>query len=518
MNIELEAPLPRARDVLLLAVSLSAVAVLLPVAARSQTPSDEARDVAEYAASTYLDAALSTLADLVAFETVHRPGIPNERNPEFRAMTEYLSTKADDLGLHVADYGPVVVIGLGESPDRLGLITHADVQPAEAAGWAANPFSLDVTSEPGRLIGRGVEDDKGPIATALYAMKALKDRALPTNRRIELIISYTEESTWGPFLEFLEAHPPPPLNVALDAEYPVVVAEKGWCLIRLTLPPDATGPTRAGSLVALRGGAFLSQVPAEARALVSEPTPEVVTALKAAADAYRAVDFSFVDEGAALEIVARGVAGHSSKPWDGRNAITHLAALLGTQEWPDSQASRMVRLINDLVGLGDYGELFGEIAYSDPFMGPLTLSLTTLQSEDDGSLTAGINFRRPVGRSRETVERTVHEAVQVWQRETGIGELRIGLNVNEPYYVEDAPHVPVLLGVFRHYTGRAEAGPVSIGGGTHARLVPNGVNFGPAMPDEVYTGHSEHEYMTRDQLLLNLKMYTAMLVDLAGER
>jgi dipeptidase D len=38
------------------------------------------------------------------------------------------------------------------------------------------------------------------------------------------------------------------------------------------------------------------------------------------------------------------------------------------------------------------------------------------------------------------------------------------------------------------------------------------------MPGEPYTGHSEHEYMTRDQMRLNLEMYTAMLVELAGQR
>jgi dipeptidase D len=74
----------------------------------------------------------------------------------------------------------------------------------------------------------------------------------------------------------------------------------------------------------------------------------------------------------------------------------------------------------------------------------------------------------------------------------------------------------VLLDIFEHYTGRVGAKPISIGGGTHARLVPNGVNFGPAMPGEPYTGHTEHEFMTRDQLLLNLEMETAMLVELAG--
>ena len=34
-----------------------------------------------------------------------------------------------------------------------------------------SPFIID-TSEPDKLIGRGTEDDKGAIATALYAMKA----------------------------------------------------------------------------------------------------------------------------------------------------------------------------------------------------------------------------------------------------------------------------------------------------------------------------------------------------------
>jgi len=41
------------------------------------------------------------------------------------------------------------------------------------------------------------------------------------------------------------------------------------------------------------------------------------------------------------------------------------------------------------------------------------------------------------------------------------------------------------------------------------------VSFGPAMPGKVYTGHSEHEFITEKQLLLNLQMYTAVLVELA---
>jgi dipeptidase D len=92
----------------------------------------------------------------------------------------------------------------------------------------------------------------------------------------------------------------------------------------------------------------------------------------------------------------------------------------------------------------------------------------------------------------------------------------VNTTIGDPHYLEDAPHIPTLLAVFRAYTGIQDAGPVSIGGGTHARLLPNGVNFGPAMPGEPYSGHSEHEFITRDQFLLNLQMYAAMLVELAG--
>ena len=55
-----------------------------------------------------------------------------------------------------------------------------------------------------------------------------------------------------------------------------------------------------------------------------------------------------------------------------------------------------------------------------------------------------------------------------------------------------------------------------VGGGTQARLLPNGVNFGPSMPGAAYTGHSDHEFVTVEQLRLNLMMQAAMLIELAA--
>jgi dipeptidase D len=121
-----------------------------------------------------------------------------------------------------------------------------------------------------------------------------------------------------------------------------------------------------------------------------------------------------------------------------------------------------------------------------------------------------------VGRSTAEVESSIARAVEAWKVESGVADLEVETRVFDPYLLEDAPHIPVLLDVFRHYTGIEEAEPIAIGGGTNARLLPAGVSFGPSMPGAVYTGHSEHEFITREQLMLNLRMYTAMLAELAG--
>ena len=479
-------------------------------------PSARARAAADHAVASYFDAVVDTLADLVAFRTVVENGVPNPRNPEFVRLKAYLADTAARLGLDFEDHGAALVLGLGRSPDRLGLLTHADVRPADAVAWNTDPFTLDRESEPGRLLGRGVEDDKAAVAAALYSLKALGDEGLPACRRVELIVSLHEESDWTPFREFLAGWTPPPLNIALDALYPVVTGEFGAGAIRVTLRDDAPAlSTGAATLASFTGGGYLSQVPGRAEAVVEGADELLAAALERDAAGAEAGWFEVDRDGGTVRIRSHGVAAHSSVPWTGRNAITQLAALLGRHPWPPTAAGTMVRFVNDLVGPGHHAERFGDLAYAHEVMGRLTLTLATLTPADGGGLEAALNVRRPAGRTGPAVEKTIRVAVHAWRRRTGLA-CECATDIGDPYYVDSPPHVPVLLNVFRHYTGRPAPGPISVGGGTQARLLPNGVNFGPAMPDEPYTGHSDHEFMTVDRLRLNLRMYTAALVDLAG--
>lgn len=494
--------------------ALLALSSVLATAAPPPGPPVDERATADHAVTAYSGAVERTLAELVAFPTVRQEGTPNATQPSFKAMTAYLKSKATELGFDFHDAGAVVVIGLGSGEKRLGLVTHGDVQPADASKWARSPFALDAETKPGRLIGRGAEDDKGPIAAALYAMKAVKDRGRPLERRVELIVSYTEESDWDPFQEFLARNPPPDLNVALDAIYPVVVAEKGWVGFHLRVGGENAAP--APALVRFGGGAFLSQVPEDAVAEIRGADDALLSRLEAAAAADKAVRYSFERGRQLVTVRARGVSAHSGSPEEGVNAITHLAELLSTLPWPPTPAGNAVRLIHDLVGTGYRAERFGKIAYADAFMGPLTHSLGTARQQGVETVDLGINLRRPVGKDAATLEREIREAVREWQGRAGVAVEIADLAIYEPYDARQAPHVPALLEVYRSFTGQAGAAAVSMGGGTHARLLPNGVSFGPVLPGKPYTGHAENEYIEREDLLLSLRIYAAMIERLAG--
>ena len=498
-------------SLLLASFTLPAAAAPAPVKA----PSEVAVKTAKYAASTYRKDIVDTLAKLVSYNTVADKNVPSDKNPVHIAFKEALKAEAQRLGLDYADHGWTVIIGLGQGSERVGVITHGDVQPVDPSKWKKSPFVLDRTSEPGKLLARGAEDDKGPIATAMYAMKSIKDKGLPLSKRIELYVYMGEESDWQPLVEFLKTHQPPQVNITLDAEYPAVTAEKGSGLVAVTIPKaGAAAPPQGEAYVAeFGGGFFISQIPEDASAVIANATPEIEQAIRARGARQEGMQYSFNWEGGSLSVKAKGVSAHSSKPEDGVNAVSMLADALAVRPWANTTAGGAVNYLNEMVGTGIYGEKFGAIAYRDSFMGPMSFAPTVIKQNDDG-IEVQINLRRPQGKSSEQLTNEVNAALAQWQaRRLPLANVKV--RIGEPWVQKNAPHLPTLMNVFSYFTGMKDPQPIAIGGGTNSRLLPGSVSFGPAMPGKVYTGHSEHEFITEKQLLLNLQMYTAVLVELA---
>ena len=475
-------------------------------------PGPQARHAASHALKTYSTELVDSLRKMVAFNTVADQSIAFDKNPAHLGFKQLLKDEAARLGFDYADHGYVVIIGLGQSSERVGIITHGDIQPADPSKWKKSPFELDASSEPGRLVGRGTEDDKGPIATALYAMKAIKDQKLQLSKRLELYVYMAEESDWEPLVQFLKTHVPPQVNITLDAEYPLVSAEKGYGTVKLTVPPLPAAPSGA-YLAAFGGGAFASQIPEDATAVIERATPALEAAIRKRAATQSGMRYSYAWQDKQQSIKALGVSAHSSKPEDGVNAVSMLADALGVQAWPDTTAGVLVAFLNDMIGTGIHAEKFGSIAYRDAFMGPMTFAPTLIR-QGAGGAELTINLRRPRGKTSAQLSAEIETTLARWQA----GRVRLAevkVTIGEPWEQTNAPQIPVLLAVFSHYTGIDNPQPIAIGGGTNSRLFPSAVSFGPAMPGSVYSGHSEHEFITVKQLMLNLQMYTAVMAELA---
>lgn len=485
---------------------------MMSLSAYSNTVSSLAESTADYAVSTYQQEMVESLRQLIKHNTVAQDGVLVDDNPAHVAFKAELKKQAKNLGLDYQDDGYVVVIGLGNQKERVGIITHGDVQPVNPKKWHKSPFELDTTTEVGKLIGRGTEDDKGPISTALYAMKSIKDKNIKLNKRIELYVYMAEESDWEPLKEYIKTHTLPQTNITIDAEYPVVTAEKGYGTIKLAFDKKKL-PTISPYISHFHGGFFGSQIPEDATATILNANVVLLERLIERSKQYAGVSFDFELKNNELTVSALGKSAHSSKPDDGINAITYLADLLSTKRWINNGPGTLVNFINDNIGLGVEGKKFGQIAYADDFMGPMTVAPTVIKQQE-GKIELNINLRRPKGKTKQRLQDEIHYAVTDWNTKNKTNVTELEHYIGDPFVQENAPHINTLLSVFSHFTGIKDAKPVAIGGGTNSRLFPNAVSFGPSMPNTEYTGHSEHEFITLSQFVLNLRMYTAVMIEL----
>ena len=105
--------------------------------------SPEASSVADYAADRYPEAMVTSLAKMVSYNTVALDNVAFEETPAMNEFKSYLKSLSKKLGLDFADHGYVMLIGLGDSPTKLGVITHGDVQPADANKWQQKFITRD---------------------------------------------------------------------------------------------------------------------------------------------------------------------------------------------------------------------------------------------------------------------------------------------------------------------------------------------------------------------------------------
>ena len=475
---------------------------------------------------------LASIEQMVALPTVREARTPPHENKAIIEFGQLVERMAKDFGLRFRNVdNRIFEVSLpGSGGEEFGILTHADVVPVVPAEWVIDGKQIDpfkVTRVGDKLYGRGTIDDKGSIATVLYAMKAVKDAGLPLERGIRLMIETTEETGGDAMKYYREKTQLPEYNIVLDSKYPAVVAEKGTGAIKAFFA-DVKTDARQPAITAMAGAASSNAIAQTATATIeaqdSAALATVAQKLQAGKEAFVGshqpsgkfgIDVTSSDN--KVEIKVTGTSAHGSRPEEGVNPVPRLAlfieqVLLAPGAKPlvqHNQYTEAARYINGVYGLDYFGNAL-KLAYADDFMGPLTISPNFIKAAD-GKLEVTANARMPRGRTPEQLKVDVEKGIAAW---SAAAKVPVKIDYTQGNWMARDPNgawLSTLLNIFGDTTG-LDAKPVPTAGSTTAKLMPNAINFGPAMPGKKYTAHNALEYKELPDLQADMQMFTEMLV------
>ena len=432
-----------------------------------------------------------------------QPGMPFGPGPA-AALAEGLKL-AEELGFTTHNYDNYVgAADLNDQETALHILCHLDVV-GEGTGWTVTqpyePKEVD-----GMLYGRGTDDDKGPVATVLLAMQAVRELGVPLKRNVRLLMGTDEESGSSDLAYYYAREPYAPYTFSPDGEFPVINIEKGSYKPVFTQTwPEETALPRVKEL---HGGFRINVLPPEAECLLTGLSAERVQSCCDAVAAETGVRFEVHGEGEDLRVLCHGKGAHASTPEEGNNAITALLQLLCALPLAETSSTAALRSLNTLFPHGDAaGQALG-IAQRDEISGPLTLAFSLLEVTSTG-LKGQFDSRVPICANEDNCK-AVAEAAFARHGFAVQGEM------DAPHHTPaDTPLVQVLLKCYEQYSGR-KGECLAIGGGTYVHDIPGGVAFGCGMPGFNGNMHGADEHTCIADQLTAAKIFAQAIIDLCA--
>lgn len=364
----------------------------------------------------------------------------------------------------------------GSGTDMIGILGHIDVvSEGDAQNWKHSPFAGEITA--GKIFGRGAIDDKGPLIAAIYATKALIDANIAFNKRVRIIIGTDEETAWRGICRYVAKEELPTMGFTPDSNFPVVYAEKG--LLQFKLKSDKKSDLR------VKGGTAMNAVP-ESAVYLGDHIYKLEKALK---------KLGFDHELENEEVYVIGKSAHSAKPSAGINAIVRMAEGLkeiGIQ-------SSVINFLTEKVGFTYHGEqIFGSLR--DEPSGDLTMSVNQIDLSAYGEM-IGIDMRIPVMIDKKFIVDGLKRVADKYGLEYEEVDYLAPL-----YMARDTKLIQTLVKVYEEETG-LDGDPISTGGATYARSMPNIVAYGPTFPGQEKVAHQADEYIEINAMVKCAQIY-----------
>lgn len=448
---------------------------------------------------------LRDVARLVAVRSVRGEagdGMPFGPGP--RAALDEAIALCGEYGFKTNNYGGAVgTADLAPEKDAaLDILGHLDVV-GEGTGWDTDPYTA-VIKDDGCMYGRGTDDDKGPVAAALTAMRCVRDLGLEFKGRVRLIMGTDEESSCGDLPYYYGANKPAPMTFTPDSGFPVYNTEKSMYAPQFgkEMRSDGAGP----GIVEFDGGFRRNVIPSRASAVVAGFSESEIRDLLGREAEKIKVGLLTESVSGGVKITAVGIQGHAAYPEEANNGITALLHLLGLLPFAEGNVSGMFGALRRLFPHGDWrGKALG-IAQADDISGELTASLNILKYDGE-RLSGQFDCRAPLcaddANTRMAAERVL--------RAEGF---EISGNMHAAHHTPgESVFVQTLLRCYETYTGKKGECRYT-GGGTYVHDIPGGVAFGAGMPGFNTNLHGANERMNVRDMITAVKIFALAVAEL----
>lgn len=440
------------------------------------------------------------IMELVSIDSVEgepKEGMPFGEGPA-KALQCFLDL-AEEAGLRTENFDNYAGhADYGEGKEVVGILGHVDVVPC-GEGWICDPFQPQIKD--GKIYGRGVLDNKGPMLVCLHAVKILKEMGIPLRKKIRLIVGANEETDWKCMDYYFgeKKITPPQISFTPDAEFPLNHAEKG--VFQYQLVADLK------EKIEISGGNAYNSVAESASALLPVGSEETVRERMTKWEEATRCKISCQTEENGVRLSVRGFAAHAASPAKGINAVSGLMYMI-VDLGLEGELLEIARWYMKYIGFDLQGKGLG-IDLSDEISG--TLSFNVGKAEVlDGKLILSIDNRVPVTYKCKEVQDLLEKNLE------GSRFRFENPQITEAIYVpKDSFLVTTLMDVYREVTKDHDAEPQVDGACSYARALENCVAFGAILPGQPDLMHQKNEYLELDKLDLWMKIYLEAIYRLA---
>ena len=438
----------------------------------------------------YQEEMMKSLKEFIAIDSVYDENTRDEANPFGKGVSkalQYIENLAKKDGFIVHNYDNMVVeILTNELEPNVTIMAHADVVPT-GTGWPQDPFEL--TEKGDFLYARGVADDKGPLLSCYYGLKALRDNNLLGNYQVRFLVGGNEERGSACMEHYFQTlkKKQPTYGFSPDSAYPLTYAEKG--IIGFIVRKDIDLP----EVISIKGGVASNSVIEKCEVLMKEDLNFVAYLNN------NDVDYSYLARGDKMKLTFNGLAAHGSVPWMGKNAAMEAVKQLGNY-YKNADLELLYKLYSPLRGEG-----VNAAAHSED-MGDNSLNVG-LFSLENGKLEMVVNYRHIEKVTAEQMINNVKEASKPFDVEVaGVSPLL--------YFPKDHPLIKTLLRVYQEETGDLETQIIASGGGTYAKEADNIVAFGMEYPGHDPKMHGVNENTKKSYLFESMGIFAHAIIEL----